>query len=379
MFPRLLDISTLAKKNSFFLFGPRGTGKSTLVQTLQPSTYYDLLDPVTFSRLLTHPELLEEELATLSKQTIVIIDEIQKLPSLLDSVHRLMENKKLTFVLTGSSARKLKRQGTTNLLGGRAWEAHLFGLTYREIPEFNLTHYLNRGGIPRIFLSSHFLEDQKAYVGTYLKEEILAEALVRKLDQFSRFLEVAALQSGEELSLESIGSDAQVKAKTVGNYIEILEDTLLGFRLPAFWKTKKRKAIVRSKFYLFDVGITNYLAKRGDLQPGSAAFGKAFEQFIVTEVRAYLSYSRKDLDIFYWRSIHAQEVDLIIHDQLAIEIKATTHASERNLVGLKALEEESLIKEYIVVSMDPKIRTLGTMTVYPWKEFLDRLWGGAWI
>ncbi len=379
MFTRFFDPQSLIKKNSFFLFGPRGTGKSTLVQGVENTVYFDLLEPGTFSRLLARPNLLEEELAWVEKGQIIVLDEIQKLPVLLDSVHRLIENRKLKFILTGSSARKLKRQSESNLLGGRVWEAHLFPLTYREIPNFDLTQYLNRGGIPKVILSDYFLEDLKAYVGVYLKEEILAEALVRKLDQFSRFLEVAALQSGEELSLEGIASDAQVKAKTVGNYIEILEDTLLGFRLQSFWKTKKRKAIARSKFYLFDLGVTNYLARRRNLLPGGELFGKAFEQFIIGEVRAYISYLRKDLELFYWRSVHSQEVDLIVQDLLAIEIKATDLVQEKHLKGLKALREEELIRDYLIVSQDSKIRKLDGITIYPWREFLDRLWAGHWF
>ncbi len=379
MFTRILNLENLIEKNSFFLFGPRGTGKSTLVQGIENTVYYDLLEPGTFSRLLARPALLEEELALSEPGRIVVLDEIQKLPVLLDSVHRLIERQRLKFILTGSSARKLKRQSESNLLGGRVWEANLFPLTYREIPNFDLTQYVNRGGIPKVFLSEYFLEDLKAYVGIYLKEEILAEALVRKLDQFSRFLEVAALQSGEELSLEGIASDAQVKAKTVGNYVEILEDTLIGFRLHSFWKTKKRKAISRSKFYLFDLGVTNYLARRRDLLPGSELFGKAFEQFIICEVRAYVSYLRRDLELFYWRSVHSQEVDLIVQDVLAIEIKSTSLVQEKHLKGLKALKEEELIQNYIVVSQDPKVRKVDGITIYPWRDFLDRLWSGQWF
>jgi hypothetical protein len=379
MYTRVFDPQSLIEKNSFFLFGPRGTGKSTLVRGLKAALYYDLLEPGTFLRLLERPTLLEEELAHAPSGQVVILDEIQKLPGLLDSVQRLIENQKLKFILTGSSARKLKRQSDSNLLGGRVWQAHLYPLTYREINDFDLTRYLNRGGIPKVYQSKYFLEDLRAYVGIYLKEEVLAESLVRKLDQFSRFLEVTALQSGEELSLEGIASDSQVKAKTVGNYIEILEDTLIGFRLQSFWKTKKRKAISRSKFYLFDLGVTNYLARRRDLLPGSELFGKAFEQFIVLEVRAYISYLRKDLELFYWRSVHHQEVDLIVQDLLAIEIKATTAVQEKHLNGLKALQEEELIQSYIVVSQDPKMRKLDGFTVYPWQEFLNLLWGGHWF
>jgi len=372
---RQLNILHLLKINSFFLFGPRGVGKSYWIRNqLKPKLYYDLLEPITFTRFIENPALLEEEIQFLNPQDLVVIDEIQKIPALLNSVHRMIELKKINFLLTGSSARKLKRDPNVNLLGGRAWDARFYPLSYSELESFNLLTYLNRGGLPRALLNSHFHEEHKSYVGVYLKEEILAEALTRNLGHFSRFLEVAALQSGEELSYENIGSDAQVQAKTVKNYVEILEDTLLGFQLPAFWKTKKRKAITRSKFYLFDIGITNYLAKRGEIKKGSELFGKAFEHFIILEIRAYLSYRRKDLELFYWRSVNNQEVDLIIGDQLAIEIKATFQVSEKHLKGLNALAEEKLVKEYIVVSQDPRMRKLSGLTIYPWQIFLDKLW-----
>lgn len=375
-FERVLDLKAQLKKNSFFLFGPRGVGKSTLIrETLQPKILYDLLDAVSFMRLSTQPDLLQQELELLKAGDLVVIDEIQRIPQLLNTVHRAIENKRLRFLLTGSSTRKLKRDSDSNLLAGRAWEARLFPLCYPEIPKFDLVTYLNRGGIPRAFLTENYLEELRAYSSIYLKEEILAEALVRKLDHFTRFLEVAALQSGEELSLEGIASDAQIKAKTVGNYIEILEDTLLAFRLPAFWKTKKRKAITRAKFYLFDVGLTNYLAKRGRLEPKSELFGKAFEHWLINEVRAYISYRRLDLDLFYWRSVNQQEVDLIIGSECAIEFKATSLVSSKHLKGLHALKEEKLIKNYYTVSMDERPRVMEGVTVFPWKVFLEKLWG----
>lgn len=261
------------------------------------------------------------------------------------------------------------------MLGGRAWEARLFPLTFHEIGKaFDLEKYLTRGGLPRAFLSEHWKEELRAYVGVYLKEEIAAEALTRNLPQFSRFLEVASLQSGEELSLEGIASDAQIQAKTVGNYIEILEDTLLGFRVPAFTKTKTRKAITRAKFFLFDVGVTGHLAKRGQVQKGSEVFGKAFEHFLFQELRAYLAYRRSDAELCYWRSVNKQEVDMIVGQELAVEIKGTKSVQPKHLKGLKALREEKLVKNYCVVSLDPKLRVIDGITIYPWKEFLSKLW-----
>lgn len=379
-FPRALNLKKLLAKNSFFLFGPRGTGKSTLIRkTLKPDFSYDLLQPVEYTRFSASPQLLEQELDTAQAGALVVIDEVQKVPALLDVAHRLIELKRLRFLLTASSSRKLRREGNVNLLAGRAWEARLFPLCFAEIPHFNLTTYLNRGGLPRAFLSDHYREELRAYTAIYLKEEIMAESLVRKLDGFSRFLEVAALQNGEELNFEGIASDAMVKAKTVGNYVEVMEDTLLAYKLPAFFKTKKRKAISRSKLYLFDVGVVNTLAKRGELVSGSELFGKAFEHFIISEVRAYLSYRRLDLNMYYWRSTGQHEVDLIVGDQWAIEIKATSQVNTRHLSGLKALAEEALVQKSLVVSLDARPRRLEGVEILPWKEFLTRLWADELI
>lgn len=381
-FTRLLPISQLIEKKSFFLFGPRSVGKTTLIhQQMKEVIFYDLLDSDVFSDLLRHPKLIEERLlASPGKEgkQLVVIDEIQKLPQLLDEVHRLMEKHKVRFLLTGSSARKL-RHGAANLLGGRAWEAHLFPLTTQEITDFNFIHYLNRGGIPHIYLSSDFREELKSYVNLYLREEIAAEALVRKVDTFARFLDVMGVQNGEELYLEGISSDSGAPAKTVRNYIEILEDTLIGFQLPAFLKTVKRKPITRSKFYFFDVGVANTLAKRGEIVSGSELFGKAFEHFLILEIRAYLSYRRKDHPLSYWRSTSLFEVDCIIGKELACEFKSTTLVTENHLKGLKALREEKTIRDFCIISRDTNQRLVDGIKIYPWQEFLRCLWSDLLI
>ncbi len=376
MYERLLKLDNLLEKKSFFLFGARATGKSTLIlNQLAGARIYDLLDAEEYGRLLKRPKILEEE-GAVDPQRLVVIDEIQKLPALLDEVHRLIEKKKMKFLLTGSSARSLKRGGA-NLLAGRAWVASLFPLTWREIPHFDLLSYLNTGGLPHIYANPNAREDLQSYVGTYLKEEIQAEAITRNIKAFAEFLDMIALSNGTEINYESFASDSQVSPATLKNYVQILEDSLLGFSLPGFNKTKKRKAISRAKHYLFDIGVSNTLAKTGSIQEKSPLFGNAFEHFIVLEVRAYLSYSRLAHEMSYWRSTAQHEVDLIIGDEIALEIKATSLVSDKHLRGLRALKEEGLQKRYLVISTDQARRiTNDGIEIYPWQEFLEELWSG---
>ena len=371
MYHRVLNLPNLLKKKSFFLFGPRGTGKTTLIRnTISDATVIDLLEIKTYRDYLRNPSIIAEQ----NLKSVVVIDEVQKLPELLDEVHRLIENKKLLFLLTGSSSRKLKRGGA-NLLAGRAWWADLFPLTSTEIPDFDLLTYFNKGGLPFVYPSDDYTEELKAYTALYLKEEIQNEALTRKVPQFIEFLELMALSNGEEVSFQSIGRDCGVSPNSIKNYIEILEDTLVAFQLKAFTKTKKRKAIFRSKVYFFDIGVTNSLANRGEIFDNSELFGKAFEHFIILELRAYLSYSRKQVNMSYWRSTSKFEVDLILNNKWAIEIKSTKSVNDKHLKGLKALKEEGLIENYAVVSCDlNERRTRENINIFPWKIFLDKLW-----
>ena len=373
MYKRILDLSTLLKKKSFFLFGPRGTGKTTLIQhTLSGTTVIDLLEIKTYREYLKNPSIISEQ----KLQPIVVIDEIQKLPEILDEVHRLIEAEKLTFLLTGSSARKLKRGGA-NLLAGRAWWAEMFPLTSSEIPDFNLSTYLNRGGLPAVYPSDDFIEELRAYAALYLKEEIQNEALTRKVVQFSEFLDLMALSNGEEISYQSIAGDCGVSPNSIKNYIQILEDTLIAFQLKAFTKTRRRKAISRSKLYLFDIGVTNSLANRGEIMEGSKLFGKAFEHFILLEVRAFLSYTRKNVRMCYWRSTSRFEVDLILDNRWGIEIKSATSIQGKHLKGVRALKEEGIIQNFAVVSCDRYERkTQDDITIFPWELFLEKLWNG---
>ena len=375
LYKRKLNLKYLLKKKSFFLFGPRATGKTTLIlQSLSGAKIYDLLDSETYRRLLKRPKILEEENS--SKTKVIVIDEIQKQPALLDEIHRLIQKKRYCFLLTGSSARKLKKQ-PVNLLAGRAWQANLFPLSWSEIPQFSLMKYLNRGGLPSIYDSSDYQEELNAYVSLYLREEIQNEALTRNVQAFAEFLDSIALSNGQEINYENLSRDLQASVGTVKNYIEILNDTLLGFPLTGYVKTRKRKSITRAKYYLFDLGVVNTLCRRGLIKKRSELFGRAFEHFIILEVRAYLSYSRKRFDMAYWRSTSQYEVDLVIGDKVAIEIKSTELVQDKHLKGLRALKEEKLIEKYIVVSLDLAERvTRDNIKILPWKKFLEKLWKG---
>lgn len=375
-FKRLLSLYPLIQESgSLFLFGPRLTGKTYLIEqelgNRHGTKIFNLLDTDTHDRLLRRPKRLTEEIT--ENEDLIVIDEIQKLPILLNLVHLLIEERNLSFLLTGSSARKLKREDA-NLLGGRAGQASLFPLIYPEIPNFNLVEHLNFGGLPRIKLSKNPTMALKNYVQLYLREEVQMEALVRKLNAFVRFLDVMALQNGEELNYQGISNDAGVPVRTIENYIQILKDTLLGFELFPFLKTKKRKAITRSKFFFFDLGVLNALAKRGFIEEKTELFGRAFEHFLVLEVLSFLHYKQMENTLCYWRSTSGFEVDLIFNDRLAIEIKGKEFVSDRDLKGLKALKEEGLIKTFIVVSLESTKRRVDDILIYPWKIFLEELW-----
>jgi len=372
---RLLNLTDLLTRKSFFLFGPRATGKSTLIkrQLSETATVIDLLDSRLYLRLLGSPHDLESIIDSGNKTDIVVIDEIQRIPELLNEVHRLIEDKKITFLLTGSSARKLRR-GKANLLAGRVWESRMFPLIRNEITEFNLDRFLQYGGLPAVYLSNYPDEELDAYVNTYLKEEIMAEGLIRKLPPFSRFLRSIAMANGEMINFTKLANDCQVPPSTVTEYVGLLEDTLVGFLLPAWMESRKRKAIRTAKFYFFDPGVTHMLAGTQALDRNSNLYGKSFEQFIWMEIRAYLSYRRKKKELTYWRSTHGYEVDFLIGRETAIEVKASQKVSDRDIKGLRALEEENIFKNYIIVSQDP-INTLNdNFQALYWEKFLDDLW-----
>lgn len=379
MYNRVLQFDVV-EEDSVFLFGARQTGKSTLLQQRFPDAMYiDLLKSEIYERYRRAPQLLRTDVGLLPKDRVIVIDEVQKIPALLDEVHWLMANEERRFVLSGSSARKLKRGGA-NMLGGRAVGMRLFPLVSAEIPDFNLIKACNYGLLPRHYEVKDPTRRLKSYVGDYLREEISAEALVRNLAVFSRFLEIAAFCDGEMLNYNNIASDCGVSAPTIKEYFSILEETYIGYTIPSFTKSKKRTALQARKFYLFDVGIANYLQKKANLLPESADFGKAFEHLVFQEVIAYLSYSEKDKELYYWRTTRGYEVDMILGEgEVAIEIKSAREIVSRHTKGLKAFKEDFPEARLIIVSLEEQPRLVNEVEVYPAMQFLKKLWNGEII
>lgn len=378
-YKRILKLED-ADTDSLFLWGARQVGKSTLLESLFPDArYYDLLKNEEFERLLRRPQLLREELQTLDEKTLVVIDEVQKIPQLLDEVHWLMVNRGIRFILCGSSARKLKRVGT-NLLGGRALKTTMYPFVSSEIPDFNLIRGINNGMIPRHYMIENPTRRLQAYIGIYLDEEIRVEAQLRNLSSFTRFLEVAAQSCGEIVNYTNIAQDCGVSATTVKEYFNILEQTLIGYMIPAFTLSKKRRAIGAPKFYYFDVGVANYLLHRNNLEPGSADFGHAFEHFLIQELIAYLGYHYSTEKLSYWRTTSGYEVDAIIGEgRIAIEFKSADEVQSKHTKGLKAFSEDFPDSRLIVVSLDKNRRTMNGVEIIPAMDFLGDLWSGQVI
>lgn len=370
-------------QHNLFFWGPRQTGKSTFLREKFPDAlYYDLLSSTEFRRLSAKPDILREECLgtgwTKNNQPHpIIIDEIQKLPELLDEVHSLISREGLRFILTGSSPRKLIRGGG-NLLGGRAIRQELFPLVSAEIPDFSLERALNQGLLPPHYLAKNASKLLKAYVGVYLQEEILAEALTRNLPAFQRFLEIAAFSNGQIVNYTSIAQEVGVASNTIRGYFEILTDTLVACWVPAWRKRAKRRVIESPRFYYFDVGLVNELAKRGRLIPGSSEFGLAFEHFIFMELRAHAGYSGNDYPISYWRTASGLEIDFILGDNdIAIEVKSSENPTSDHLKGLRAFTEEHHPKRSILICRAPRPRrTSDGIEILPWQEFLKSLWEG---
>lgn len=377
MYERALPLKEILKHRSVFLLGPRQTGKSTLVRRLFPeAALYDLLEADTFREFSARPEFLRQTLP--SQQEVVIVDEIQKLPPLLDEIQLLIDrNKRLRVILTGSSARKLRRGGA-NMLAGRAWICHLHPLVSAELRHERLLDRLNWGSLPAIIDSPHPKEDLRAYIGTYLQEEIRAEGLTRSIQNFSRFLEVAALTHGEQINFTSVASDAGVPPSTVREHYQILEDTLIGHQLPAFRKTVKRKPVATAKFYFFDVGVANVLRRTGSIEEGSEAYGRALEHLVFLELRSYLSYHRREDELAYWRSLSQFEVDFVVGSTVAIEVKAKSRVSPRDYKGISALAEEIRLKRKIVVCNEKRRRkTDDGVEIFSPSDFFRELWSGG--
>lgn len=384
MYKRLININ-LPRKQSAFLWGARKTGKSTFLKnTFKNSLTIDLLKSDEFVKYSRSPHLLREELLR-QKETNepIIIDEVQKIPTLLDEIHWLIENSDHHFILCGSSARKLKR-GAANLLGGRAWRYTFYPFVAKEIPNFDLLQALKYGLVPSHYLSAEPKRSLKSYVIDYLKEEIQNEGIVRELPAFARFLDVAGLCSGEMINFTAMASECHVNAKTVKNYYQILEDTLIGYSIMPFSKRVKRELIFSTpKFYLFDVGIANLLAKRTitDLQGANA--GHAFEHFILMELLAYRGINDLDFDISYWRTKNGLEVDFVLGNaKIAIEIKISPTPRKQDLRGLNAFAHDYKPEHTIVVCPAHRERLITDngqdIIILPWQEFLEKLWNNQY-
>lgn len=375
MLQRILQLSN-GLNSSIFLFGARQTGKSTLLrqQFGSDSIYIDLLDSELRGRYSRRPVLLYESLKNKEAGTVVIIDEIPEVPQLLNEVHRLISEKGLIFILCGSSARKLKRKGH-NTLGGRALPVYLYPLVSAEIPDFNIDRAVQYGTLPPHYLAHTPSLHLSAYIDVYLKEEIKEEALVRNLSSFQRFLELAAMTSGEMVNYNNIAQDCGVSATTVSSYFDILEDTLIGYRIPAYTKVVKRRIVQAPRFYYFDVGITNHLLHRKELVRGTVDYGHAFEHLVMQELVAWLHYTHSEEKLSYWRTYTGIEVDAIIGDaRLAIEIKSVEEVLPRHLKGLKAFGEEYPSSRRMIVSLDRINRKEGDIECIYILDFFKLLW-----
>jgi uncharacterized protein len=357
MFTRALSLPPPGRE-TFFLWGPRQTGKTTLLRETYPDALWlDLLKADEYRRYLERPELLREELSDGPRPAQVVIDEVQKVPTLLDEVHWLHEHRRIRFALAGSSARKVRRGGA-NLLGGRAVRYELHGLTAAEIGAgLDLVRLLNHGYLPVHYESERPDRLLAAYVGDYLKEEVAAEGLVRNLPVFSAFLNAAALSDGDLVNIASIARDCGVSGHTVKGYFAILEDTLLGRWLPGYARRPKRRVIAAPKFYFADVGVVNHLARRGRLEPGGELFGKAFENWVFHELAAARAYHAPSEDLSYWRLASGIEVDFIVgRMRVAIEAKATARLTTDHLKGLRHLHADHPGVRRIVVCLETRRR-----------------------
>lgn len=379
MYPRVITLDEI-QDNSIFIWGARQTGKSTLLKTrFSKARYYDLLNSNVSRALSRNPSLLREQASMLPSGSIVIIDEVQKIPDLLDEVHWLIENKGLRFILSGSSARKLRRSGS-NLLGGRALSNTLLPLVSAEVENFDFEKALNYGTLPPHYLAKRPTRLLQAYIDDYIQQEIVAESVLRNLSSFNRFLEVAALSDTEIVNYTNIATECGVSAKTVKEYFNILQETLFGFMLPAYTHKVKRRIIQSPKFYFFDVGVANYLLDRCPLKAGTSDYGHAFEHLVLQEIRAYLIYHHSRKQLSYWRTSTGLEVDCVIGDaEIAIEFKSSTEVRTSQLKGLHAFVQEHPQAKAYVVSQEVFPRLVKDVEIWPVRDFLEKLWNNEII
>ena len=381
--PRMLNI-VLPPQQSAFLWGPRKTGKSTYLKAQFPdSPVYDFLKTDLFLEFSKRPSLLREQILAKDEEAIsspIILDEVQKIPQLLDEVHWLIENKGLSFIMCGSSARKLKR-GKANLLGGRAWRYEMFPFVSAELGKLDLLKVLNRGLIPVHYFQDTYKKSLRAYTQDYLKEEVFDEGLTRNIPAFARFFDAMGFSHGELTNFSNIARECGVDSKTVKEYYQILKDTLLGDFIEPFKKRQNRKVITRtSKFYLFDVGVAGTITKRHVRQERGVDFGKAFEHFILMEIKAHNSYHEIDYEINFWRTKSGLEVDFILGGgEIAIEVKGAGSIQNKDLRPLNAFIETNDPRKALVVCNEKKERIVGKVRITPWRKFLYDLWNGKII
>lgn len=386
MYPRLLKPSY---DYSFFLFGPRGAGKSTLLRDSlgnRAAVWIDLLDPEEEHRFQTQPSELKARVDHLDSGALVVIDEIQRAPKLLDLVHSLIESHGLLFALTGSSARKLRR-GAANLLAGRAFVRHLYPLTSVELgDDFDLYETLTTGTLPKIFdFDNESARKQylRAYANTYLKEEIQAEQLVRNVPQFRRFLEIAGQMNGKPLNYSKIGRDVGADHSVISTYFDILEDTLIGFRLPPFHQSVRKQQRQSPKFYFVDEGIRRAINRTLEIpiKEGTYEYGRSFESFFIGELNKLCSYRDKDESLFYLLTKDDAEIDLIIdrpgNKTILIEIKAASSVHEADARMLNSFVSDFKESRFCLVSKDPNTKRFADVECFHWQEFVQRLWNDA--
>jgi len=380
-YQRILGI-TLPKRQSAFLWGPRKTGKSTYLRGAFPdSLTFDLLQTDLMLELARRPALLRERLLAADPRRLrspVILDEVQKVPALLDEVHWLIENRGLRFILCGSSARKLRR-GRTNLLGGRAWRYEMHPLVSAEVGELDLLRALNRGLVPAHYLDAEYRRSLQAYVVDYLKEEVFDEGLTRNMSAFSRFFDAVGFSHGDLTNYANIARDCGVDAKTVKEYYQILVDTLLGTFVEPWKKRQERQVIGKAaKFYLFDVGVAGAITRRHIAEERGEQFGRALEHFVLMEIVAHRSYRDLGYGLHFWRTKSGLEVDFVLGDgEVAVEVKGTSRLDPSDFRSLRAFVEDNRPRAAMVVCNERLPRVHEGIDVLPWREFLARLWGGA--
>lgn len=371
---RIHPVERELERTSILLLGPRQTGKSAFIRNEVTADHvYDLLKSDVYQRLAQRPSLIRESLRP--SDGLVVIDEIQKLPNLMDEVHVMIEERGVRFLLTGSSARKLRR-AHTSLMAGRARTRRLCPFVSAELEDFDLERAVSYGTLPPVYLSDEPAEQLSSYAGTYLKEEVQAEALSRNIEGFSRFLARAAISSGEVLNFESVAGDAQVPARTVREYYNVLEDTLVGTMLAPLRSQGRRKTISKGKFYFFDLGVVRALRDpRGLHAPLPAvSLGPALEHLVFQELYAYVQYFARDMPLNFWRTYSQHEVDFVLGGEVAIEVKASRNVQGKNLKGIRFLAEEHPLRRQIVVCREPQWRRVGEIEIFPVEHFLKALW-----